>query len=89
MPDAEALERSATQLLQELIRFDTVNPPGNETIAARLLQEYLEGSGVECELYAIEPERANLVARMGRNPLANVCGADEAGAAGDKDLGHA
>ena len=58
------LRDEVTGLLQELLRLDTVNPPGNETIAARLLQEYLEGSGVECELYAIEPERANLVARI-------------------------
>jgi acetylornithine deacetylase/succinyl-diaminopimelate desuccinylase-like protein len=33
-------------------------------MAAELLQEYLEESGVECELYARSPERANLVARL-------------------------
>jgi len=51
-------------LLQELIRLDTTNPPGNETIAAELLRDYLEAAGVECELYARVPERANLVARI-------------------------
>ena len=51
-------------LLQELIRLDTVNPPGNETRAADLLRAYLEDSGVECALYARVPERANLVARI-------------------------
>ena len=30
------------ELLQELIRLDTVNPPGNETQAAELLRDYLE-----------------------------------------------
>jgi acetylornithine deacetylase/succinyl-diaminopimelate desuccinylase-like protein len=41
-----------------------VNPPGNETEAAELLRDYLEGSGIECELIAREPGRANLVARL-------------------------
>jgi acetylornithine deacetylase/succinyl-diaminopimelate desuccinylase-like protein len=54
----------AVQLLQELIRLDTTNPPGNETAAAELLRDYLEAAGVECELYARIPERANLVARI-------------------------
>ena len=52
------------RLLQELIRLDTVNPPGNETAAAELLRGYLEPFGVECVLYARVPERANLVARI-------------------------
>ena len=47
-----------------MIRLHTVNPPGNETAAAELLRDYLEDSGVECELYARVPERANLVARL-------------------------
>ena len=54
----------AVELLRELIRADTVNPPGNETRAAELLRAYLEDSGVECELYNKVPERANLVARL-------------------------
>jgi acetylornithine deacetylase/succinyl-diaminopimelate desuccinylase-like protein len=53
-----------TELLRELIRVDTTNPPGNETAAAELLRAYLEDSGAECELYARVPERANLVARL-------------------------
>jgi acetylornithine deacetylase/succinyl-diaminopimelate desuccinylase-like protein len=58
------LRDEVTQLLQELIRLDTVNPPGNETQAAELLRDYLAGHGVESELYARAPERANLVARL-------------------------
>ena len=52
------------ELLQQLIRLDTTNPPGNETAAAELLRDYLEAAGVECALYARVPERANLVARI-------------------------
>ena len=58
------LRGEVTELLQELIRIDTVNPPGNETAAAELLREYLESNGVRCEFYARTPERANLVARI-------------------------
>ena len=58
------LRDEATRLLQELLCLNTVNPPGNETIAAELLRGYLEESGLSCELYALEPERANLVARI-------------------------
>ena len=60
----QSLRHEVTELLQRLIRVDTTNPPGNETVAAELLRGYLEGSGVECELYARVPERANLVARL-------------------------
>jgi acetylornithine deacetylase/succinyl-diaminopimelate desuccinylase-like protein len=59
-----SLREEAAGLLQNLIRLDTVNPPGNETIAAEALREYLEENGVTCELYAKVPERANLVARI-------------------------
>jgi len=58
------LRDEATELLRELIRLDTVNPPGGETKAAELLLAYLEDAGVVCELYAQVPERANLVARL-------------------------
>jgi acetylornithine deacetylase/succinyl-diaminopimelate desuccinylase-like protein len=58
------LREEVTELLQRLIRIDTVNPPGNETLAAELLRDYLEANGVACELLARVPERANLVARI-------------------------
>ena len=58
------MREEATDLLQRLIRLDTVNPPGNETVAAELLRDYLAESGIEAELYAKVPERANLVARI-------------------------
>jgi acetylornithine deacetylase/succinyl-diaminopimelate desuccinylase-like protein len=64
MAVATTLRQEVTELLQELIRIDTTNPPGNETPAAELLRSYLEDAGVTCELYAKIPERANLVARI-------------------------
>jgi acetylornithine deacetylase/succinyl-diaminopimelate desuccinylase-like protein len=61
---AISVRDEATELLQALLRANTVNPPGNETKAAEVLGAYLEEAGVECELYARIPERANLVARL-------------------------
>lgn len=49
------LASEVTELLQELIRLDTVNPPGNETRAAELLREYLGDNGVESQLYSRVP----------------------------------
>jgi acetylornithine deacetylase/succinyl-diaminopimelate desuccinylase-like protein len=59
-----SLRDETAGLLQQLIRLDTVNPPGNETAAAELLRGYLESNGVQCELYARAADRANLVARI-------------------------
>ena len=58
------LREEVTELLRDLIRLDTVNPPGNETRAATALRDYLTRNGVASELLAKTPERANLVARL-------------------------
>jgi acetylornithine deacetylase/succinyl-diaminopimelate desuccinylase-like protein len=51
-------------LLQRLIRFNTVNPPGDEQEAQEHLRDLLEGAGFECELLSAVDGRPNLVARM-------------------------
>jgi succinyl-diaminopimelate desuccinylase len=51
------------ELTRRLLRFDTVNPPGNEEACARDLGAVLEAAGLACELIAFAPGRANLVAR--------------------------
>jgi acetylornithine deacetylase/succinyl-diaminopimelate desuccinylase-like protein len=59
------LQAEATDVLATLIRFDTVNPPGNERACQEWLKGYLEDAGLECELLCAEdPERPNLVARL-------------------------
>ncbi len=58
------LAAEAQALLQKLIRFDTVNPPGNERPAQEYLSDYLTDAGFECELLGAEPDRPNLVARL-------------------------
>ncbi|HEY0633341.1 MAG TPA: M20/M25/M40 family metallo-hydrolase, partial [Thermoleophilaceae bacterium] len=61
MPD---LEQRTTELLQRLIQFNTVNPPGNEQAAQEFLKQTLEAAGFECELLAAVEGRPNLVARL-------------------------
>ena len=52
------------ELLRELIRFDTTNPPGNERACVEHVRGLLDSAGIESELYARIPERPNLVARL-------------------------
>ena len=72
-PQAE-LGAEAVSLLQQLIRIDTSNPPGNESEAQLVLRELLVEAGFECELPAAEPDRPNLVARLrGESPGPVLC----------------
>jgi acetylornithine deacetylase/succinyl-diaminopimelate desuccinylase-like protein len=61
---AAELATAAVELLQRLIAFDTVNPPGNELPAQEHLYALLRDAGFECELLGAVPERPNLVARL-------------------------
>jgi acetylornithine deacetylase/succinyl-diaminopimelate desuccinylase-like protein len=64
----------ATQLLKSLVRFDTVNPPGNERAAIEYLERILTSVGFQCELLAAVPERPNLVARLkGKSDGPTLC----------------
>jgi acetylornithine deacetylase/succinyl-diaminopimelate desuccinylase-like protein len=62
--DGGARHAEAEELLSGLIRFDTVNPPGNERPAQEYLAAHLKEAGFECELLGAEPERPNLIARL-------------------------
>ena len=58
------LKAETTQLLQELIRFDTVNPPGDERPAQEHLAAILREAGFEVDLLGRTEPRPNLVARL-------------------------
>jgi acetylornithine deacetylase/succinyl-diaminopimelate desuccinylase-like protein len=71
---APDLQAETTEVLQRLIRFNTVNPPGNERPALEYLASYLEPAGFEVELLAAEDERPNLVADLrGRGDGPTLC----------------
>jgi acetylornithine deacetylase/succinyl-diaminopimelate desuccinylase-like protein len=64
----------ATELLQRLIAFNTVNPPGNELEAQNYLRQRLEQAGFECKLLGASADRPNLVARLrGAAPGKTLC----------------
>jgi acetylornithine deacetylase/succinyl-diaminopimelate desuccinylase-like protein len=58
------LQRETTEVLQRLVRFNTVNPPGNEREAIEYLAEYVRAAGLKTELLAAEERRPNLVADL-------------------------
>jgi acetylornithine deacetylase/succinyl-diaminopimelate desuccinylase-like protein len=52
------------QLLQDLIRFDTTNPPGKEAECIAYIDRLLAGAGFETKLLADAPDRTNLITRL-------------------------
>lgn len=54
----------AIEHLQALIRYDTVNPPGNETPAAEYVVEVGRAAGLESWLIESGPGRGNAVLRL-------------------------
>src|SRR5262249_1921994 len=52
---------------RSLIQIDTSRPPGNETKAVDYLKKVLEAAGIPVQVFAMQPARANLVARLKGN----------------------
>jgi acetylornithine deacetylase/succinyl-diaminopimelate desuccinylase-like protein len=55
---------TALELMRQLVRIDTTNPPGNETEAAELLEADLRGAGLEVELFSDPEGRTSVVGRV-------------------------
>jgi acetylornithine deacetylase/succinyl-diaminopimelate desuccinylase-like protein len=58
------MQQETTEVLQRLVRFNTVNPPGAERAAQEYLAGYLQDAGMEVELLGRTEPRPNLVARL-------------------------
>ncbi|HEY2771525.1 MAG TPA: M20/M25/M40 family metallo-hydrolase [Solirubrobacteraceae bacterium] len=70
----DELQQESTDVLQRLIRFNTVNPPGNEREAIEYLADYLKAAGFETEILGPSGQRANLVATLnGNQPGQTLC----------------
>jgi acetylornithine deacetylase/succinyl-diaminopimelate desuccinylase-like protein len=61
---AESLPDRTQRYLIELIRLNTSNAPGNETLVAKYVQEELKKEGITSELLGADPNRLNIVARL-------------------------
>jgi acetylornithine deacetylase/succinyl-diaminopimelate desuccinylase-like protein len=66
-PDFGASGDEAVRLLQELVRLNTESPPGNETLVAEYVQSVLAAEGIPGQIFARDPARGNLVARLPGN----------------------
>ena len=55
------LQSETAELLQALVRFNTVNLPGDERPAIEHLEAHLSAAGLETELLAAIERRPNLV----------------------------
>lgn len=70
-PNWNAVRDQVARYLQDLIRIDTSNPPGNEIRAAEYLAGVLNGEGIEPTVLESAPGRGNIIARLkgdGRAP---------------------
>ena len=65
--DWSKVNLEALEHYTHLLRMDTTNPPGNETKAAEYIKSVLEHEGIPVEIFALEPTRANVVARLKGN----------------------
>ncbi len=66
-PNWAQVEAETMQHFQALLRMDTSDPPGTEREAAEYLKQVLEKEGIAVEMFALEPHRPNLVARLKGN----------------------
>ena len=62
-----ATEAETLQHFQALLRIDTSSPPGNETRAVEYLKQVFEKEGIAYQIFAKDPARANIVARIKGN----------------------
>jgi len=63
----------SVRLTQDILRLNTVNPPGNEEACARLLGGVLERAGFRIRLHSFGPGRVNLLADIGGAERAPLC----------------
>jgi len=62
--DLKALQDEAVAWLQDYIRLDTQNPPGNEILGARFFASIFDAEGIPYEIAESAPGRGNIWARL-------------------------
>jgi acetylornithine deacetylase/succinyl-diaminopimelate desuccinylase-like protein len=61
---AQSIDEEAVAWLQEFIRVDTINPPGNESRAVDFYAEILTAEGISFQTAESAPGRGNIWARL-------------------------
>src|SRR6185295_10812073 len=65
--DWEALKPEILRHYRALVQINTSSPPGNETKVVDYLKKVLDAEGIPSKTLALDPNRANLVARLKGN----------------------
>ena len=65
--DWPPLEPEILQHYQAVLRLDTTNPPGNEHLAVDYLKQVFDREGIPSQVFALDPNRSNIVARLKGN----------------------
>jgi len=60
-------QNMAVDLMQQYLRINTSNPPGNEIEAARFFKKIFDQNSIENEIFEYKPGRANIIARLKGN----------------------
>jgi acetylornithine deacetylase/succinyl-diaminopimelate desuccinylase-like protein len=63
-PDWGGTEAEILRNYQAVLRLDTTNPPGNEHLAVDYLKQVLDAEGIASQIFALDPNRSNIVARL-------------------------
>jgi acetylornithine deacetylase/succinyl-diaminopimelate desuccinylase-like protein len=63
-PILKEIEHEITDLLSNLIKLNTTNPPGNETQAATYIAKYLSKEGIPSEIIESSPNRGSVISRL-------------------------
>ncbi|MDE0909950.1 MAG: M20/M25/M40 family metallo-hydrolase [Myxococcota bacterium] len=62
--DWTAIENESVAMLQDYLRIDTTNPPGNETLGAEFFAKHFADNGIESQIVESAPGRGNIIARL-------------------------
>jgi acetylornithine deacetylase/succinyl-diaminopimelate desuccinylase-like protein len=66
-PDWKTVEEETLRHYQAVLRLDTRNPPGNERLVVDYLKQVFDKEGIPSEVFASDPKRSNIVARLKGN----------------------
>lgn len=62
--DVRVDPEEVVELTRDLVRFPSVNPPGNEAAPAEYLAKRMTDMGLDVEVQTLEPDRANVIGRI-------------------------
>jgi acetylornithine deacetylase/succinyl-diaminopimelate desuccinylase-like protein len=65
--DWKAQQAEILRHYSALVQIDSSNPPGNETLVVNYLKKVFDAEGIPNQVFALDPTRANLVARIKGN----------------------